>query len=407
MRVPRDNPAFHLTYCLNIHPGETWADVERAVRTYACRVRDSLGCVEPFGLGLRLSHLAVEQLAEPGALQAFQRLLRDERLYVFTVNGFPYGPFHGVPVKQDVYAPDWRTEERVAYTIALAELLAQLLPEGVPGSISTVPGTYRAWCRGPEDRREILRGLGRAALAFAEIAGRTGKQVRLALEPEPDCLWDRTDQMVKLFGETLPDEWSRLVAEGCGVPIGQARVALEQHLGVCLDTCHQAVCFEDVAGALESLRDHAVPVAKVQVSAAPFARENTLASRGQLAAFADSVYLHQCAVRTADGAVRRFQDLAQALQAAESLPGECEVRTHAHIPLSVSGWQDLGSTRTALDDRFFRLLAQGLTPHVEVETYTFDVLPEPLRERGVVASVASELNWFLDSYREATTPSPE
>ena len=407
MRIPRDDPAFHLTYCLNIHPGETWPDVEQAVRTYACRVRDALGYAEPFGLGLRLSRVAADQLREPDTMRAFSQLLREERLYVFTVNGFPYGRFHGVPVKNQVYAPDWRTEERVAYTISLAEVLAQILPEGVPGSISTVPGTYRAWCRGPEDHADILRGLGRAALALAQIAERTGRQLRLALEPEPDCLWDRTEQMVQLFTEVLPAQWSRLVAEDCSVPVERARTALERHLGVCLDTCHQAVCFEDVAWALGSLRDHGVPVAKVQVSAAPFARENTTATRRQLAAFADPVYLHQCALRLAEGGVRRFPDLDQALEAAESLPRDCEIRTHAHIPLCVPGWQELGSTRAALDDRFFGLLAGGNTPHVEIETYTFDVLPEELREQGVVASVVSELRWFLDAYRGATDPAAD
>jgi hypothetical protein len=177
-------------------------------------------------------------------------------------------------------------------------------------------------------------------------------------------------------------------------------------LGVCLDTCHQAVCFETVADSLARLQAAGVAVAKVQVSAAPIAERNTPALRECLARFCDPVYLHQCRVRLPAGTVLQFEDLPGFLAVAAELPVAAEVRTHVHIPLSISGWQGLGSTRQQLDRRFFDLLRGGVTPHVELETYTFSVLPEELQARGVEASLVAEFTWFLQEWASAGAGAP-
>ena len=66
------------------------------------------------------------------------------------MNGFPYGPFHGTSVKEDVYQPDWTTGDRLAYTTGLIELMADIGPSGQPISLSTVPGTYKPLAKGKE-----------------------------------------------------------------------------------------------------------------------------------------------------------------------------------------------------------------------------------------------------------------
>ena len=152
MRIRRD-PPLHLTYCLNVHPGETWAENFAAVREKALRVKALVGRPGPFGLGLRLGGIAARTLSAPAAIAEFRAFCDASELYVFTVNGFPYGRFHGTSVKENVYRPDWRQPERLAYTNQLTDILAALLPEGVRGSISTLPGSYKAWIKTRADVR--------------------------------------------------------------------------------------------------------------------------------------------------------------------------------------------------------------------------------------------------------------
>ena len=134
----------HLTYCTNIHPAVGWEAVLASLRAHAPALKARLSPDAPFGIGLRLSGAESRELLADGRLDEFRRWLDAEGLYVFTINGFPHGTFHGQPVKADVHAPDWRSEERVAYTLRLAEILDALLPEAVDGTISTSPLSYAA-----------------------------------------------------------------------------------------------------------------------------------------------------------------------------------------------------------------------------------------------------------------------
>ena len=106
---------------------------------------------KPFGVGLRLSAEAAADVARARcARRASARFLAAEDLFVFTINGFPYGAFHGQRVKETVYQPDWRDERRLTYTNHLADILAELLPASGSGSISTVPGTFKTLGTGAE-----------------------------------------------------------------------------------------------------------------------------------------------------------------------------------------------------------------------------------------------------------------
>ncbi|MCG8355863.1 MAG: hypothetical protein MI920_09850, partial [Kiloniellales bacterium] len=144
-----DTPALgHLTYCTNIHAGETWPEVLSGLKTHLPAIKAAVAPDQAFGVGLRLSAAAAEALQEPAALDDLRALLAEGPYYIFTINGFPYGTFHGKTVKEGAYRPDWSQEARLAYTNQLADLLAGLLPTGMAGSISTVPGTFKPWAEG-------------------------------------------------------------------------------------------------------------------------------------------------------------------------------------------------------------------------------------------------------------------
>ncbi|MCK4601679.1 MAG: metabolite traffic protein EboE, partial [Phycisphaerae bacterium] len=215
MKVQAD-PPLHLTYCLNVHPGESWAASFAAIRDHAVGVRDRVAPGQPFGLGLRLSARAANELAKPPAMGKFRKFLARENLYVFTINGFPYGQFHDTAVKTSVYSPDWRTPERRDYTIALADILARLLPAGVTGSISTVPCSYKPWIAGGRDVQLMAKMLCDVVAHLAELHRATGKEIAVALEPEPDCYVENTDEVIAFFAGPLAEYGAGYLAEKLG-----------------------------------------------------------------------------------------------------------------------------------------------------------------------------------------------
>src|SRR5687767_254794 len=230
----------HLTYCTNIHPGETWPDVAASLGRHLPEVKRRVAPDRAFGVGLRLAASAAETLREPAALEELKTLLASNGCYVFTINGFPYGPFHGRPVKEQVYQPDWRHEARVVYSAQLADLLALLMPDdpGLTGSVSTVPGTFKPLAAAPGAVEEIARNLVRHAAHLVAIRERTGRTIALALEPEPCCFLETIDETVRFFEEHLFGAAAvRELGELTGLAPGAAEAALRRHLGVCYDVC--------------------------------------------------------------------------------------------------------------------------------------------------------------------------
>ena len=105
----------HLAYCTNIHRGQNWPETFQTLKQYTLRVRDRVAKGKLYAIGLRLSNQAAVELSNRATLTEFQRWLERENCYVFTINGFPYGTFHGGRVKELAYLPDWSTKERVDY----------------------------------------------------------------------------------------------------------------------------------------------------------------------------------------------------------------------------------------------------------------------------------------------------
>ena len=381
----------HLTYCLNVHPGEALADVFAAIREHALPIRQLVAPGARFGLGLRLANAASVALESAEKLEALKALLEDNDLYAFTVNGFPFGAFHGGRVKENVYLPDWRTEERRVYTCRLARQLAALLPAGLDGSISTVPGSYKAWIRSAEDIDAMVAQLAATAVFLDRLRLETGREIHVGLEPEPDCYLETTAETRAFFREHLLPQGRVRVARVLGCTSAAAEAVIRRHIGVCFDTCHLALQFEDLAASLRQLTDDGIRISKLQISAAIRACWQP-GTADELRRFCDPVYLHQVKACVAGQPVSRG-DLAEAL--AVAVPAGEEWRVHFHVP--VYHVQDglLATTADQLTPAFFKAALDLRITHFEIETYTFDVLPAALRQRGVDRSVADEYQWVL------------
>src|SRR5258706_1625630 len=195
----------HLAYCTNIHRGENWAETFDSLNRYALAVRDRVAPAQSYAIGLRLSDRASRELAEPEQLQLYKEGLDSRNCYVFTINGFPYGKFHGARVKEQVYLPDWTSADRLSFTNRLFDLLAELLPAGIEGSVSTVPCSFKEFIKSPEQVGAMRAKLWRTVEHVARLSEKSGKTLHLGLEPEPLCYLETTAEAVAFFDQLSKD----------------------------------------------------------------------------------------------------------------------------------------------------------------------------------------------------------
>ena len=392
------SPGHHLTYCTNIHPGETWAEVQRSLQ-HVLAVKRQLGHPGPFGIGLRLSAQAAQELAGPQVKRSFREWLAENDCYVFTLNGFPYGGFHGEVVKDAVHRPDWTTRERVAYTTRLFDLLADLLPEGLTeGGISTSPLSYGPWFGENTAARQAateaaVLNLMEVVLHLVRLKERTGKSLHLDLEPEPDGLLNDSRDLIRFYTEVVLTTGLDWLHYQLRTTRAEAEAAIREHLTYCWDICHVAVAYEQPAEVLASMRAAGIRVGKLQISAALKAQlaEDRKDICRALAPYDEPIYLHQAVMRDRAGGLTAFPDLAPALAVLEEKKYD-ELRTHFHVPIYTDSYGLLRSTNDAIVETLRLWKADPFTHHLEVETYTWDVLPDHQR-LGLTESIVRELEW--------------
>jgi hypothetical protein len=403
-------PLGHLGYCTNIHPGESWSDHFAALQKAIPELKKRLSPDAPFGIGLRLSNEASEELEQPENLIAFQHWLADNDCYVFTMNGFPFGGFHHTVVKDQVHTPDWTTEARVEYTKRLFRLLSILLPvdelgNAITGGVSTSPLSYRHWFEWeqPAARDYIFSQTTQNVLEVVaeliRLRQQTDRLMHLDLEPEPDGVIETADEFIAWFTDYLLPIGIEQLTEQFGLTDEEAEAAICDHVRLCYDVCHFAVGYERPADVLAKLKNYGLRVGKVQISAAlkaefPENTEEREAVRQAFERFNEPTYLHQVVARTKSGELLRFPDLPEALAAFDE--NHVEWRAHFHVPLFV---KDYGVLQSTQDDIVEVLCLQGdraFTNQFEAETYTWDVLPEGMKA-DLVDSIEREVKWVIDT----------
>jgi len=355
-----------ITYCTNIHPGESWEEIFSNIKSHVVAVRNAVSPDKPFPVGLRLSNRSAHEIDNDASIR-FQGWLEENGCYIPTINGFPYESFHRPGIKETVYLPDWRSPERAFYTKRLADLLDLWLPEGVTGSISTAPVGF-----GTRISREDYPAVRRNLLDVLEhldgIRQKSGHDIVLSPEPEPGCVLETTGDVVSFF-------------ELMNFPEG-----LRTGIGICIDLCHQAVEFEMPSAALKMLSQADIRIGKVQVSSGLRFAHSEIKS---LKDFDEPCYLHQVVIRSGDGVITRHNDIPEAV-GLHPVRDDEEWRVHFHVPVYADRTVSCGTTNFFIEESL-PLFSRDIL--LEIETYTWQVLPAALRAGTVTQSIIREIEW--------------
>lgn len=399
--------AYHLTYCTNIHPGENWKEVFQQLQQNIPAIKNKIAPDRPFGIGLRLANQASLDLMESDNLAAFQNWLQKHDCYVFTLNGFPYGQFHNKTVKDAVHLPDWTTGDRLDYTSRLFNILEQLLPEGMDGGISTSPLSYKPWFAGDQEKMEAVLNQSAKQIAkiisqLYEIYREKNKVLHLDIEPEPDGLIENTEDLTNFYIDYLLPIATEHLTRELNITRNEASEAVSRHFQVCYDICHFAVGFEKPEEVFPELQKIGINIGKIQISAALAVElegheKQQEAIKNQLTQFAESTYLHQVIGSDHHQNLTRYRDLPEALPHLFKDQSR-EWRTHFHVPVFIEDYNLLKSTQKDILNVLEILKQSKVTNHLEVETYTWDVLPEELKT-DLTSSISRELEWVIDNLK--------
>jgi len=395
----------HLTYCTNIHPGQDWMTTFDSLKRHVPKIKSRGAKDKPFGLGLRLSNKASEELGLGEKLSEFGKWLSDNEVYVFTMNGFPYGNFHDERVKDLVHAPDWTTDERVTYTKRLFDQLSVLLPEDMEGGISTSPISYKYWhssndatkkafSEGAENLTEII-------LHLYHLEAENGKYLHLDIEPEPDGMLENSDEVIQFFSNYLLPIAKPILKNTLGMNDAESMELIHRYITICYDICHFSLAFEEPENTFVKFDNAGIKVGKIQVSAALKILSDTNGSDTggndsiweALSQFNEPTYLHQVTEKV-EGTVTTYNDLPVVL--ADKKPFK-ELRAHFHVPIFLKRFGVLYSTQDHILKVIEYLKSNVVSQHLEIETYTWDVLPTMLK-RDISESIIREIEWFTAKF---------
>src|SRR5437870_2556700 len=390
----------HLTYSTLVHPGDNWDEIWNSLTTYVPQVKERISPNQPFGVSLRLAAESAKTLVNnPKERDKLKKFLGDNDMYLYTVNAFPYGPFKGRRVKEQVYEPDWRSEQRMQYTMNVAEILGDVAPEGSSPSIQSAPLGFKPRVSSADVIANYTEHVLRVAARLVDIHQRTGRMVGLALEPEPFCFLETTDEAVAYFTNHLYSGVAAArLAKLAGIPISEAHIALRRHLGVVFDICHQAVAYENIPESLQKLVDAGIPIFKLQEAAALYIPQVNDRTVDVLRRYDDTIYLTHT-VEKKDGRFTKFLNLEDAFAAWKANPGPREWRTHIHVPVFLDDLGAFRTTRFAIEDALKFHKANPVSRQLEIETYTWDVLPDSLKTGDIVDYVCRELEWVQGQLR--------
>ena len=384
----------HLSYSTLVHLGDTWTEMNASLREFVPKVKARVSPNAPFAVSLRISAASAKTLTDsPEERSRLVEFLAAEDLYVYTVNAFPYGPFKGESVMERVYEPDWTTDQRVTYTNSVADILAEISPAGVNPSIQTAPLAFKPNVSGESYIQTFTTNVFRVVAHLHDLEATTGRRVKLAIEPEPACYLETTDETIVWFTERVYSAAGvRELSQIAAIPLSEAEGVLRRYLGIVFDIGHQSVGFEDITESLTKITSAGIPIFKLQEAASLWVEDVTHEKIEALRGFTNTIYLSQTSLKQ-NGKITKFLNLGEALDAYEANPVSTEMRTHFHVPVFLEELGPFRTTRFGVQEALKMHRATPLSDHLEIETYTWDVLPPELKSGDIIDYVSREIEF--------------
>lgn len=376
-------------YCTNVHAGSNLEVTQSNLEQHALAVKQQCAPESEMGIGLWLSDQTAIDMISQDKVAELKDWLAQHGLVPFTFNGFPYGDFHQDEVKKLVYLPTWADDSRREYSERLAQIQHELLPTGMPGSISTLP---LAWDDDKADA-EFLEGCASQLIELAEfledLENRTDRLIFFCIEPEPGCVMQTSQTCIDFYEKYLFGKSSTTDA------------LVQRYLRVCHDICHSAVMFEEQDEFVQNIYDAGIQIGKVQVSSAVHARfqpdssEHNQSVLDDLSKFKEPRYMHQTVLKTLEGAIQFYNDLPEAMEELKgNLAAYSEARVHFHVPIFLKEFGALKTSQTEILQCLDATQNREDLIHFEAETYAWDVLPTALKKEKLADGIAGEIKWL-------------
>ncbi|MCQ0112652.1 metabolite traffic protein EboE [Zhouia amylolytica] len=395
------NDKYHLSYSTNIHPGEGWKGTFKNLAEYIPSIKSSISEDKPFGIGLSLTNLASQELNKNYNLIFFKEWLESNNLYVHTINGYLYGGEAYSAIKDAVHLPDWTTKERFKYTKRLIAQLALLLPENMNGSITTSPLSYKHWHTSEalleNSYKSSAKNLAKTILELYKVELKTGKYIHLDLEPEPDTLIENSNEVINFFRGYLAPIAVNYLVKKLKTSEEIAEYMVYRYINICYDVCHFSLVYEEPELTFKRFKQTGIKVGKVQLSSAlkvVFEEHRNDLIIQNLFALKNSDFLHQVREKIGDQVVK-YHDFHMILNKKQLIN---EIRAQFHVPVFIDKFGALNSTQDQLIKVIKCLKEQSITDHIEVETYTWEILPEDLR-KDLKGSIVRELCWVKEQLK--------
>nr|YP_009551192.1 hypothetical protein [Vischeria sp. ACOI 3415]QAA12125.1 hypothetical protein [Vischeria sp. ACOI 3415] len=390
---------FDLTYCSNIHPGDSWEEIFSNLKINIPLIKMKLSPNKPFGIGLRLSNKAANQLLKNNNLNKLKKWLNQNNCYVITLNGFVYGEFYKTSIKEKVYYPDWTNRKRNNFNNTLINLSAELCLPGNEVGFSTSPLAYKFYSKKVSNDLfcgRVSNYILELVQQLIKIYEKQGKIIHIDFEPEADCILENIQDMLLFFGEFILKKIAFILAKDLQISLFQARIHLVRHVRICYDVCHQAIQFEDHIKNFIALNQIGVKIGKIQISSALHLKldqyeQNFLINK--LNKFKDNVYLHQVTEKKSNGYLYKYRDLSEAISNLNK-NRTSEWRVHFHLPIFNQKYANFLTTNQDIDDIVKFLKISALTSCLEIETYTWEIIPKNIK-LDLLSSISKEYEWII------------
>jgi hypothetical protein len=216
----------------------------------------------------------------------------------------------------------------------------------------------------------------------------------LDIEPEPDGVLETGREFIEWFEVDLLPQGISYFRDNFNIPAAEAKTIIKEHVNLCYDVCHFAIGYEPHEAIINELAQKGIKVGKIQISAAlkagfDYTPGNKQAILAEFEKFNEPTYLHQVIARLAGGNLLRYADLPEALIATDDAE---EWRAHFHVPVFLEDFGLLQSTQADIVKVLGIQKNCPFTNHLEVETYTWGVLPDAMRI-PLTQSIIRELEW--------------